>query len=377
MKYLPLLFLLAACGTYPSNPGADAGAMPIPNANMPNVETTPWGESPEGPVDRISLTNDAGNSVHVLTYGGIIQSIQYEGTEMVIGYDTLDRYLGVNPYYGALIGRYGNRIGGARFTLDGTTYELDANENDNQLHGGARGFNSRLWKADTATTDSSAMVTLTRTSPDGEMGFPGNLNVACTYEWTNDNALRLHYEATTDKNTIVNLTNHAYFNIGGPGTTILDQVLRLDADRYTPVADDLIPLGENEDVAGTPFDFREGKPIGRDIKADHPQIELANGYDHNWELNDYDGTLNEFALLTDPDSGRRLRCFTTEPGLQIFTTNFQPGEYTVRGGEPVKTYTGICLETQHFPDSPNQDNFATPLLKAGDTYRSTTVYRFE
>ena len=376
-----LTLLLIACGS-PDRPDAAAATTDPDQAHsqtdsMPTVTEARWGDSPAGPVTRYSLTNDRGNSIHVLNYGGIIQSIQIDGEEMVLGYDTISGYTGENPYYGALIGRYGNRIGGASFTLDGQTYQLDANENGNQLHGGTEGFNRKLWKVSRMTTDSSARVRLTYTSPDGEMGFPGTLDVTCTYEWTNDNALRIHYEATTDKNTIVNLTNHTYFSIGGGASSILNQTLRLDADFYTPVSEALIPLGENEAVAGTPFDFRQPKPIGQDIKSDHPQVALANGYDHNWALNNPDDSLREFALLTDPDSGRKLRCFTTEPGVQIFTTNFKPGRFTHRGGAPVEAYTGICLETQHFPDSPNQDNFPTPLLKVGETYNTTTVYRFE
>ena len=344
---------------------------------MPTHTQESWGDARPGPVTRHTLTNDAGNTVSILDYGGIVQSIVVGGEEMVLGYDSIGGYLGKNPYYGALVGRYGNRIAYARFTLHGTTYQVDANENGNQLHGGTEGFNRRRWMVEPSTTDTVAAVRLTYTSPDGEMGFPGTLAVACTYEWSNDNALRIHYEATTDKTTIVNLTNHSYFSIGGGGKSVLDQTLYLDADRYTPVSRELIPTGKNEEVAGTPFDFRTPKPIGRDIESDHAQIRLTRGYDHNFVINGYDGSLREFALLTDPVSGRKLRCLTTEPGVQVFTTNFRSGEFTVRDGAPVQPHTGICLETQHFPDSPNQPNFATPVLKVGDTYNTTTVYRFE
>ena len=346
---------------------------------MPTATHAPWGNTPDGPVVRHTLTNDRGNSVHVLNYGATVQSIQIDEEEMVLGYTSIDGYLGKYPYYGALVGRYGNRIAGARFPLDGTTYQLDANENGNQLHGGSVGFNRKLWTVESSTTDDeAAILTLTYTSPDGEMGYPGTLAVTCTYRWTNDNALHIHYTATTtDRDTIVNLTNHSYFSIGGGGGSVLDQVLYLDADRYTPVDREQIPTGQNEPVGGTPFDFRTPKPVGRDIAADHPQIQLARGYDHNFVINGYDGSLREFALLTDPASGRKLRCWTTEPGVQLFTTNFRPGEFTVGDGAPIAPHTGICLETQHFPDSPNQPNFATPALKVGDTYNTTTVYRFE
>lgn len=344
---------------------------------MPTISVNPWGKSPAGAVERYTLTNDRGNSVSVLNLGGIVQSIMINATEMVLGYDSIDGYLSEYPYYGALIGRYGNRIGNARVVIDGKTYQLSANENGNQLHGGTEGFDTKIWEVEQWTTDTAAVLKLSRTSPDGEMGYPGNLKVSCTYEWSNDNALRLHYQATTDKDTVVNLTNHCYFHIGGLGKTVLDQTLRVDADYYTPVNEQMIPLGEMRPVAGTPFDFRKPKPIGQDIHAEDRQLRIADGYDHNFALNEYDGSLREVAVVTDPDSGRVLRCLTTEPGLQVFTTNFPPGKFTMRGGEPTPKYSAICLETQHFPDAPNQENFVTPLLRVGETYDTTTIYRFE
>ena len=367
------LLILTACSTGRNEPTPPNK----PDQGMPTITERPFGSVPEkGDATLYTLSNDAGNSVTITNYGGIITSIDYDGAEMVIGFDELDRYLEPYPYYGALIGRYGNRIANAQFTLDGETYNLVANEKSHQLHGGTDGFDKQLWRADTATTDDAATLTLTHTSPDGYMGFPGELTVECRYTWTNDNELRIDYEATSDKNTIINLTNHSYFNISD-ADTMTAITLELDADRYTPVNDELIPFGVHETVTGTPFDFTTAKPIGQDIRADHPQIQLANGYDHNWVLNGYDGSLREFATLTDPGSGRKLVCSTTEPGLQIFTTNFTPGQFSVRGGEPVKTYAAICLETQHFPDSPNQGNFQTPRLDAGQTYRTTTVYHFQ
>ncbi|WP_175489395.1 aldose epimerase family protein [Neolewinella agarilytica] len=343
---------------------------------MPTITSTAWGESPAGKVSLFELTNDQGNTLSLTNYGGIVTSIVMQGKEMVIGFDNLESYLGEHPYYGALVGRYGNRIGGSQFSLDGKTFMLEPNNNGNQLHGGPRGFNDHLWGVDTATTAEAAIVTLSHISPDGDQGFPGELRVSCRYEWTNDNELRLYYEARTNKPTIVNLTNHTYFNIGNE-ENILQQTLHLKADRFTPVNDEMIPFGENLSVRGTPFDFTTAKEIGRDIMADHPQIALANGYDHNFELNDYDGSLKEFALVTDPASGRKLRCFTTEPGVQIFTANFAAGQFKGRGGTDLPTYGAICLETQHFPDSPNQANFKTPRLDPGQVYSTTTVYRFE
>lgn len=335
-----------------------------------------WGQAPAGPVIRYVLSNAAGNTVAILNYGGIVQSIVVDGAEMVLGCDDLAGYLQANPSYGAIVGRYANRIADARFTLDGTTYELVANENGNQLHGGPEGFNTRLWDAKPLTNDAAAGLQLHRVSADGEMGYPGNLEVTVTYTWTDDNELRIDYRATTDRATVLNLTNHTYFNIGEQDT-VLDQVVQLHADRYTPVDGRQIPTGELPSVAGTPFDFRSGKPVGQDIGADHPQVQAANGFDHNFVITGYDGSLRECALVTDPATGRKLRCLTTEPGVQLFTTNFPTGKYSMRGGAPTPTYGGLCLETQHFPDAPNQENFATPLLKVGETYNSTTVYRFE
>ncbi|NJB85944.1 aldose 1-epimerase [Lewinella marina] len=335
-----------------------------------------WGQCPAGPVTRYLLTNAAGNTVAVLNYGGIVQSIVVDGAEMVLGCDDLQGYLDPNPSYGAIVGRYANRIADARFTLDGRTYELVANENGNQLHGGPEGFNRQLWEAEPLATDTTASVKLRRRSPDGEMGYPGNLDVTVTYTWTDDNVLRIDYAATTDRDTVLNLTNHTYFNIGQTDT-VLDQQLQLHADRFTPVDGRQIPTGELPAVEGTPFDFRAGKPVGRDIRADHPQLRAANGFDHNFVISGYDGSLRECAVVTDPATGRRLRCLTTEPGVQLFTTNFPTGKYQMRGGAPTPTYGGLCLETQHFPDAPNQENFVTPLLKVGNTFNSTTEYRFE
>lgn len=323
-----------------------------------------------------TLTNDQGNTVKLTDYGGIITSIVVAGVEMVIGFDEIAGYLEEHPYFGALVGRYGNRIADAQFTLDGEAFKLEPNNNGNQLHGGPKGFDKHLWTGSTETTDDAVSVTLRHISPDGDQGFPGELTVSCTYTWTNDNELRLTYEATTTKNTIVNLTNHTYFNIGSE-PTVENHTLRLDGDTYTPVNGNMIPLGRNAPVEGTPFDFRTAKPIGQDIAADHPQLKIPNGYDHNWAINGYDGSLREFAVVTDPASGRKLRCFTTEPGVQIWTTNFEPGQFKMRGGKDLPTHGAICLETQHFPDSPNQEAFQTPRLNAGATYRTETVYRFE
>ncbi|NJC25785.1 aldose epimerase family protein [Neolewinella antarctica] len=344
---------------------------------MPTIITTDFGEAPgQGMVQQYALTNDLGNTVKITNYGALVTSIVCYGGEMVIGFDSLAGYLEGNPYYGATIGRYGNRIAGAQFSLNEEQFDLVANDNGNQLHGGPKGFDKYVWTASTEETSHYASLRLTHVSPDGDMGFPGELTVHVTYTWDNENALRINYEATSTKDTIVNLTNHTYFNIG-TADTVHGLELVVSADRYVPVNEAGIPFGETEPVVGTPFDFTSAKPVGQDIDADHPQIQSANGYDNTWAINDYDGSLRPFAVLSDPASGRKLFCSTTEPGVQVFTTNFGSGDYTERGGRPLTTHRAICLETQHFPDSPNQENFTTPRLKVGETYRTTTVYRFE
>ncbi len=343
---------------------------------MPTVKREIWGQASGKTVERFTLENASGNTVALLSYGGIIQSIMIGGKEMTLGFDKLEGYMGINPGYGAIMGRYANRIGGASFTLNGTTYELDANEGDNQLHGGSVGFNAKVWEAESFANEREAGVRLQLLSPDGDMGYPGKLTVTVVYTWSDDNALRIEYAATTDKDTVLNLTNHTYFNLG-EADTIVDDILQVDADRFTPVNEEQIPTGELLPVHDTPFDFRSPKRIGEVIDADHPQVAAAGGFDHNFVISNYDGSLREVALVIDPHSGRRLRCWTTEPGVQVFTTNFPTGKYKMRGNTPTPRHGGICLETQHFPDSPNHDAFPTTVLKVGETFNSTTVFRFE
>ena len=343
---------------------------------MPSIKTTAWGKSPKGPAQRFALTNSRGNTIQLSDYGATITSVVVDGREMVLGFDELAGYLGDQPYYGATIGRYGNRIAQGRFQLDGQHYQLPINNGPNCLHGGTDAFDKQLWRSSTVETDSSASVIFTLESEDGDQGFPGKLSVEVTFTWTNNDALKIDYRATTAKPTVVNLTNHAYFNIGA-SPTVEEQVLELSAAHFVPVDETSIPLGHLAPVAGTPFDFTTAKPIGKDIRADHPQIHIANGYDHTWVIDGKAGELREFALLTDPASGRKLRAFTTEPGVQVFTANFAEGQFRERGGKPVPAYGAICLETQHFPDSPNQPGFPSTELRPGEVYESTTVYRFE
>lgn len=350
-----------------------------------------FGELPDGtPVDRWTV-EAGGIRLRVLSYGGIVQSLEVpdrrgRAANVALGFGNLDGYLAdsyvtANPYFGALIGRYGNRIAGGRFTLDGTAYQLPINDDPNSLHGGDQGFDKRVWDVEPLERDGrggGVGLRLRRVSPDGEEGYPGTLTVTVDYLLTPDGEFRLDYEAATDAPTIVNLTNHTYFNLAGEGSgSIGDHVLQMAASRYTPVDDTLIPTGELAEVAGTPFDFRRAKPIGRDLRAAHPQVLRAQGYDHNLVL-DKGVTERPEHLITvrEPSSGRMMRVATTEPGVQLYSGNFLTGTFAGTSGRVYRQGDGFCLETQHFPDSPNQPDFPSTVLRPGETYRSTTVYAF-
>lgn len=340
-----------------------------------------FGTMPDGSaVDAYTLKNAAGIEVKAMAYGGIITSLKVPDRsgnlgDIVLGFDRLDGYLEEHPFFGAIIGRYGNRIGNAQFTLDGRTYTLAKNNGPNHLHGGLKGFDKVLWTM--AAVPGQNGVTFTRTSPDGEEGYPGNLAVKVTYTLTDDNKLIVDYEATTDKATPVNLTQHSYFNLAGEGSgDILGHELTINADRYTPVDDTLIPTGEIASVEGTPFDFRKPTAIGARINADHPQLKAGRGYDHNWVLNRSGEGLQLAARVVEPKTGRTLEVSTLEPGMQFYAGNFLDGSITGKGGHVYAHRTGFCLETQHYPDSPNKPDFPSTILRPGQQYKTRTVFTF-
>jgi aldose 1-epimerase len=348
---------------------------PETNDMKHGITEKPFGTFEQKPVTEYTITNAKGMQVSVINYGGTVTKLitpDKNGVmgDVVTGFESLDGFLqkGV-PYFGALIGRYGNRIAKGKFTLDGKTYTLAGNNGGNSLHGGNKGYDKVYWNIEKAG-DSS--LKLTYLSKDGEEGYPGNLNIGVIYTLTADNSLKIEYTATTDKATPVNLTNHAYFNLSaGKDSTILNHVLELNADKYTPVTDDLIPTGKIVDVKGGPMDFTTAKAIGKDIAS------VKGGYDHNWVLNKNGTALEKVAGLYEPNSGRYMEVWTTEPGIQFYSGNFLDGTLTnTKNGMKYVKHGALCLETQHYPDSPNQPSFPNTILKPGETYKQTTVYKF-
>jgi len=353
-----------------------------------SIAKEPFGSMPDGmPVDIYTLTNTHGLQTRITTYGGAVVSLLVPDRngkldDVALGFEMLAEYSEKSPYFGCIAGRYANRIAKGKFTLDGVTYTLTQNEGDNHLHGGAKGFDKVVWTAQEKSDTDGVGLVLTYLSEDGEEGYPGNLAAQVTYTLMDDDELRIDYtattdKATTDKATIVNLTNHTYFNLadGGAGD-ILGHELMIDADTFTPVDSTQIPTGELRPVASTPMDFRQMTAIGARIGQDDEQLRLGLGYDHNWALNKSDDALTLAARLQEPTTGRVMEVYTTEPGIQFYSGNFLDGTLTGKGGKVYHYRHGLCLETQHFPDSPNHPHFPSTVLRPGETYQTTTIYRF-
>jgi aldose 1-epimerase len=343
----------------------------------------PFGATADGrPIDVVTLRNASGMAVRAMTYGAIILSVKapdraHRFDDVVLGHDDAAGYFDNPAYFGAIIGRYGNRIARGRFTLDGRTYPLAVNHGANHLHGGLKGWDQAVWIAAPFQDARGAGVVLTHTSPDGDEGYPGTVQATVTYTLTDADELRIDYLATTDSPTVINLTQHSYFNLAGPGASdILGHHLMIAADHYTPVDAGLIPMGHLETVQGTPFDFRQPTPIGARIHADVEQLRRGNGYDHNFVLHQHDGGLVIAARVVEPVTGRVLEVSTTEPGVQFYTGNFLGGTSAGKTGVKYRPRAGFCLETQHYPDSPNHAIFPSTVLRPGQHYRTTTVFKF-
>jgi aldose 1-epimerase len=368
---ITLVLMLAGC--HSGKKGEASAEQKNPRCK---VEKKLFGLTPDGDsVMLYTLKNEKDITVSITNYGGIITGIYTpdkngKTTNIVLGFDNLEQYLAGHPYFGAIVGRYGNRIANATFSLDGKEYHLAANDGNNSLHGGLKGFDKKVWTPEVVACNERALLKLTLLSPDGDEGYPGNLRVTVTYELLMDQ-LFITYEAETDKATVLNLTNHSYFNLAGQGT-ILNHILYLNASRYTPVNNELIPTGELANVEGTPFDFRKPYVIGERMEqvGGNPV-----GYDHNFVIDGPEGDNKLAAKVLDPESGRFLEVQTTEPGVQFYTGNFLDGTL-VSGDRTFQQYSGFCLETQHFPDSPNQPNFPSTVLRPGEKFVSRTIFRF-
>jgi aldose 1-epimerase len=354
-----------------NEPAPSTGSMPM------GIKQRDFGKTEDGtPVELYTLTNKNGMVVKIMTYGAIITEIHVpdksgKTADVVLGFNNLGQYLKGHPFFGAIAGRYANRIAKGQFTLDGETYHLPINNGPNSLHGGLKGFDKVVWKAEPGEGPEGLSLTLGHFSPDGDQGYPGNLHTTCTYTLSDDNALKYEVTATTDKDTVVNLTNHSYFNLAGESSgEIVDHILTINAEHYTPVDDTQIPTGEIAPVMGTPFDFTKPTAIGDRID------QVTPGYDHNYVLNSSNGALAVAARLKDPKSGRVMEVWTTQPGVQIYTGNHLDGKLTGIGGKPYQKHDAICLETQHFPDSPNHPAFSSTELKPGDKYDQVTVFKF-
>ncbi len=366
---LPLLFLVLALAPAASGQGAPKGES--------------FGQTRDGQaVEIYTLRNRHGAEARITTYGGAVVSLKVpdrrgQFDDVVLGFDDIEGYQKTTTYIGSLVGRYANRIAKGKFTLNGRQYTLATNNGENHLHGGVRGFDKVVWKARPLSTRAGSALELTYLSKDGEEGYPGNLSVRAVYTLTDANELRIDYYATTDKDTVINLTNHNYYNLAGAGSgDILGHVLTVNASRFTPTDAGAIPTGELRPVRGTPFDFTRPTAIGARIEEDYEQLKLGKGYDHNFVINGRPGVLRLAARVSEPTTGRVMEAWTTEPGMQLYTGNYLDGSDIGKGGRPYKYRYGFCLETQHYPDSPNHPSFPTTVLRRGGRFRSTTVYKF-
>ena len=348
---------------------------------MTSIRSKVFGKLADGSEVRVfTLTNSAGAEARIINYGGIVLSLKVPDRagrlgDVVLGFESLRDYLAKSPYFGCLVGRYGNRISGSSFVLNGKTYVLADNDKGNSLHGGLKGFDKVVWAATTKMTASGPALGLNYVSRDGEEGYPGTLSVTAVYTLTEDNALMLDFTAVTDQDTVVNLTHHSYFNLACQGD-VLDHVVTINADKFTPVSELKVPTGEIRSVTGTPFDFRKPERIGARINSDDQQIRMGGGYDHNWILNKREGELAVVATVWEPVSGRVMEVLTTEPATQFYTGNFLDGTLIGKGGVGYPMRGGLCFEPQHYPDSPNQPSFPSTVLKPGQVYTNTIGYRF-
>ena len=366
-----LAVALAGCSSMTPNP-------------LSSVTKSDFGKTPDGQsVELYTLHNSKGAEAAIMTYGGTVQRLTMPDRngkleDVVLGYDTIDGYTGTNcPYFGALIGRYGNRIGGATFNLEGQTYTLAKNNNGNTLHGGLKGFDKVIWTAKASVGIHGPQLVLAYISKDGEEGFPGNLEVAAIYTLTENNELKLEFTAKTDKPTVVNLTHHSYFNLAGQGNgDILSHEVYINSDKTTPTDSNLIPTGAFADVTGTPFDFRKPTAIGARINDPDTVLQYGPGYDHNWVINKPLGQFGLMARVVEPTSGRVMEVWSDQPGLQFYAGNFLDGSITGKGGKVYNRRNAFCMEPQHYPDSPNKPNFPSTELKPGQTYHNTIVYKF-
>ncbi len=381
-----------ACERQPENSvkqnAVNANAAANAAVQTEKIQKRSFGKTADGTAAEIyTLTNSKGAEAKITDYGATLTSLKMPDrdgkmADVVLGSNSIDGYTDqayqkANPYFGAIAGRYANRIAGAKFSINGAEYQLNANNGKNSLHGGIKGFDKVFWQAREIPAANGSAVELTYLSKDGEEGFPGNLTVKVIYTLTDDDELKIDYTATTDKETVVNLTHHSYFNLAGEGGgDILGHRLKIFADEFTPIDAESIPTGELQSVENTPFDFRAAKEIGKDINADGEQLKNGNGYDHNFVINGAAGELRPAAIVTEPKSGRVLEVLTTEPGIQLYTGNFLDGSLTGKGGGKYAVRSGFCLETQHFPDSPHNPNFPSTLLKPNETFKSSTVYKF-